>query len=75
MASSRRAARSTFSITELESIAVQFTGQQDLRTLLVLQLNLLGTVMPLDIPVVLKPISVPREVVKFGVERSQEACV
>jgi len=53
-------------ITDIESIAVQFTGLQDLPTSLTLQLNLLGTVMPLDVPIVLKPMSVPREVVKFG---------
>src|SRR4051812_43375551 len=53
-------------ITELESIAVQFAGPQDVSTSLVLQLNLLGTVMPLDVPIVLRPASVPYEVVKFG---------
>src|SRR6185436_20795572 len=57
---------SPVSITELESIAVQFTGQHELKTSLVLQLNLLGTVMPLNVPILLKPMSVPREVVKFG---------
>lgn len=54
------------SITELESIAVQSAVPQELRTSLVLQLNLLGTVMPLNIPIVLKPVTVPRVVVKFG---------
>jgi hypothetical protein len=54
------------SITEIESIAVQSATPQELRTSLVLQLNLLGTVMPLNIPVVLKPVTVPRVVVKFG---------
>src|SRR5215813_5694121 len=53
-------------ITELESIAVQYTGTQDLHTALVLQLNLFGTVMPLDVPIVLRPMSVPWEAVKFG---------
>lgn len=53
-------------ITTLESIAVQFTAQQDLSTALILHLNMFGTVMPLDVPIVLKPMSVPREVVKFG---------
>lgn len=53
-------------ITELDSIAVQFAGPANLQTSLVLQLNLLGTVMPLDVPIVLRPQSVPREVVKFG---------
>lgn len=57
-------------ITEIESIAVQFAGPQDVATALVLQLNLFGTVMPLDVPIVLKPMSVPREVVKFGAARS-----
>ncbi len=54
------------SITELESIGVQFVASQELRTSLVLQLDMLGTVMPLDVPILLKPMSVPREVVKFG---------
>jgi hypothetical protein len=62
-------------ITEVESIAVQFTGQQDLKTALVLQLNLFGTVMPLDVPIVLKPMSVPREVVKFGSVRGARELV
>jgi hypothetical protein len=53
-------------LTEIDSIAVQFAGPQDLRTALVLQLNLLGTVMPLDVPIVLRPSGAPAEVVKFG---------
>src|SRR5262249_57486486 len=53
-------------LTELESIAVQFMGQADLRTSLVLQLNVLGTIMPLDVPVVLRSMSVPYELLKFG---------
>lgn len=54
------------SITELESIAVQSASPQELRTKLTLQLNLLGTVVPLDVPVVLKPVTAPWVVVKFG---------
>jgi hypothetical protein len=54
------------SIAEVESIAVQFTGTAELRTSLVLQLNILGTIMPLDVPVVLRPMSVPAEVLKLG---------
>ena len=53
-------------VTELNSIAAQYAGTQDLHTALILQLNLFGTVMPLDVPIVLRPMSVPREVVKFG---------
>jgi hypothetical protein len=53
-------------ITDLDSVSVQFVGAADLKTSLVLQLNLLGTVMPLDVPIMLRPESVPREVVKFG---------
>jgi hypothetical protein len=53
-------------LTEIDSIAVQFAGPQELRTALVLQLNLLGTVMPLDVPIFLRPNNVPAEVVKFG---------
>jgi hypothetical protein len=53
-------------IGEIESIAVQFAGTQDRQAALALQLNLLGTVMPLDVPVTLRPASVPLEVVKFG---------
>jgi hypothetical protein len=37
---------------------------------LILQLNLFGTVMPLDVPIVLPPTSVPLEVVKFGSVRA-----
>jgi hypothetical protein len=54
------------SIAEVESIAVQFAGTADLATSLILQLNILGTIMPLDVPVVLRPMSVPHEVLKFG---------
>jgi hypothetical protein len=57
-------------ITEIESIGAQYGGPQDLATSLVLQLNLFGTVMPLDVPIVLQPMSVPREVVKFGNARA-----
>ena len=54
-------------LPDVDAIAVQFAGPQDLRTSLVLQLNLLGTVMPLDVPIVARPMSAPAEVVKFGV--------
>ncbi len=52
-------------LTELESIAVQYVGET-LSTALVLQLSLAGTVMPLNVPIVLRSISVPTVVVKFG---------
>ena len=52
---------------------MQFAGPQDLETSLVLQLNLLGTVMPLDVPIVLQADERAREVVKFGsVARARE---
>src|SRR5262249_36590605 len=35
------------------------------------QLNLFGTVMPLDVPIVLRPMSVPWEAVKFGAAAPQ----
>ena len=60
-------------ITDLESIAVQPVPQQvppESRATLVLQLNLFGTVMPLDVPIALPPTSVPLEVLRFGSVRA-----
>lgn len=53
-------------IAEIDSIAVQYAGETVLRTSLVLQLMLSGTVMPLSVPVALRPMSQPKDVVKFG---------
>ncbi|WP_052955098.1 hypothetical protein [Microvirga vignae] len=52
-------------ITELQSIAIQTTEDRDVATALVLQLNVLGTVFPLDVPVVLRGGSL-LDVVNFG---------
>jgi hypothetical protein len=53
-------------IGELQAIAIQTTGDRDLRTALVLQLNVLGTAFPLDVPVALRPMSALQDAVKFG---------
>jgi hypothetical protein len=53
-------------IVELDSIAVQYAGESILRTSLVLQLMLSGTVLPLSVPVELRPMSQPKDVIKFG---------
>jgi hypothetical protein len=53
-------------IAELQSIAIQTAGDRDLRTALVLQLNVLGTAFPLDVPVALRPTSALQDAVKFG---------
>jgi hypothetical protein len=53
-------------IAELQAIAIQTTGDRDLRTALVLQLNVVGTVFPLDVPVALRPMSGLQDAVKLG---------
>jgi hypothetical protein len=53
-------------IAELQAIAIQTTGDRDLRTALVLQLNVAGTAFPLDVPVALRPLSTLQDAVKFG---------
>ena len=58
--------RDPMPITELRSIAIQTTGDHELKTSLVLQLNVLGTVFPLDVPVALRPMSALQDAVKFG---------
>ena len=51
-------------IGELQAIAIQTTGDRDLRTALVLQLNVLGTAFPLDVPVALRPMSALQDAVE-----------
>jgi hypothetical protein len=53
-------------IAEIEAIAIQTTGDRDLRTALVLQLNVAGTVLPLDVPIALRPTSALQDAVRFG---------
>ncbi len=56
-------------LKDLASIAIQNAGDRDLRTLLVLQLSVAGTAMPLDVPIALKaggPSSALQDVIKFG---------
>src|SRR5262249_26115722 len=42
---------------------------------LVLQLNVAGTLMPLDVPIALRPMSVPATVVRFGGVRAERELV
>ena len=58
--------RDPIPVGELQAIAIQTTGDRDLRTALVLQLNVLGTAFPLDVPVALRPMSTLQDAVKFG---------
>jgi hypothetical protein len=53
-------------ITDLQSISIHMMSEHELRTSLVLQLNVLGTVIPLDVPVAVRPITALQEVVRFG---------
>ena len=56
-------------LAELLSISVQNGADRELKTSLVLHLNVAGTVMPLDVPIALKPggaTSRAQECVRFG---------
>lgn len=63
------ALREPLALKELASIAIQPAGERDLKTLLVLQLSVAGTAMPLDVPIALKaggPAGALQDVIKFG---------
>jgi hypothetical protein len=56
-------------LKDLATISIQSAGDRDLRTLLMLQLSVAGTAMPLDVPIALKaggPSSALQDVIKFG---------
>jgi hypothetical protein len=58
--------RDPISIRDLQAIAIQTAGDLELKTSLVLQLNVAGTVFPLDVPIALRPMSALQDAVKFG---------
>jgi hypothetical protein len=56
-------------ITALDAIAILGSGEADLRTSLVLSFNVLGTIMPLDVPILLRGSNSAhqaQDVIRFG---------
>ena len=53
-------------IKDIAAIGAQYTGTAPLPATLTLHLNIAGTVLPLSVPVVLRPMSQPADLVRFG---------
>ena len=63
------ALRDPVALKDLATIAIQNAGDHELKTMLVLQLSVAGTAMPLDVPIALKAggaSSALQDAVKFG---------
>ncbi len=70
--------REPTALKDLSAIAIQHAGTSEIRTLLVLQLSVAGTAMPLDVPIALKAggaSSALQDVVKFGPSAAQAELV
>jgi hypothetical protein len=67
--------REPTALKDLSVIAIQNATDRDARTVLVLQLSVSGTAMPLDVPIALKaggPASALQDVIKFGAAGAQQ---
>jgi hypothetical protein len=67
--------REPTALKDLSVIAIQNAGTTDLKTVVVLQLSVSGTAMPLDVPVALRPggpASALQDVIKFGPAGAQQ---
>jgi hypothetical protein len=70
--------REPAALKDLSVIAIQNAGDRDIKTVLVLQLSVSGTAMPLDVPIALKaggPASALQDVIKFGPAGAQQELI
>jgi hypothetical protein len=65
-------------ISTLDAVAIASAAEADVRTSVVLQLSLLGTVMPLDVPIIIWGTNAPhaqQDVVRFGGVKAQRELI